>query len=208
MLILAGYFRSRFAQRRPVSLSASVAFEQSYSGVDGDSASSTELYALLSALSDIPIRQDLAVTGSVNQKGEVQAIGGVNQKAEGFFDVCRMQGLTGKQGVLIPESNVNDLMLRKDVVAAIEAGKFHIYPVRTVEEGIEILTGVPAGVQDDEGKSPADSVYGRVDARVREMAKAVKEQRPKRQNGEIENEEEVKAAKKEVRKRKKGRKRS
>ena len=208
MLILAGYFRSRFAQRRPVSLSASVAFEQSYSGVDGDSASSTELYALLSALSDIPIRQDLAVTGSVNQKGEVQAIGGVNQKAEGFFDVCRMQGLTGKQGVLIPESNVNDLMLRKDVVAAIEAGKFHIYPVRTVEEGIEILTGVPAGVQDDEGKSPPDSVYGRVDARVREMAKAVKEQRPKRQNGEIENEEEVKAAKKEVRKRKKGRKRS
>ena len=208
MLILAGYFRSRFAQRRPVSLSASVAFEQSYSGVDGDSASSTELYALLSALSDIPIRQDLAVTGSVNQKGEVQAIGGVNQKAEGFFDVCRMQGLTGKQGVLIPESNVNDLMLRKDVVAAIEAGKFHIYPVRTVEEGIEILTGVPAGVQDDEGKSPPDLVYGRVDARVREMAKAVKEQRPKRQNGEIENEEEVKAAKKEVRKRKKGRKRS
>ena len=159
-------------------------------------------------MSDIPIRQDLAVTGSVNQKGEVQAIGGVNQKAEGFFDVCRMQGLTGKQGVLIPESNVNDLMLRKDVVAAIEAGKFHIYPVRTVEEGIEILTGVPAGVQDDEGKSPPDSVYGRVDARVREMAKAVKEQRPKRQNGEIENEEEVKAAKKEVRKRKKGRKRS
>jgi ATP-dependent Lon protease len=180
MLILAGYFRSRFAQRHPVSLSASVAFEQSYSGVDGDSASSTELYALLSALSNFPVRQDLAVTGSVNQKGEIQAIGGVNQKAEGFFDVCRIQGLTGKQGVLIPESNVSDLMLRKDMVAAIEAGTFHIYPVRTVEEGIEILTGVPAGVQDEEGNFPADSVYGRVDARLREMAKAVKEQEAKK----------------------------
>ena len=162
MLILAGYFRAKFAHRRPLSLSASVAFEQSYSGVDGDSASSTELYALLSALSEIPLRQDLAVTGSVNQKGEVQAIGGVNQKVEGFFDVCRISGLTGKQGVLIPASNVNDLMLRKDLVEAIEAGKFHIYPVRTVEEGTEILTGVPAGERDEKGAFPKDSVYGRV----------------------------------------------
>ena len=175
MLILAGYFRAKFAHRRPLSLSASVAFEQSYSGVDGDSASSTELYALLSALSEIPLRQDLAVTGSVNQKGEVQAIGGVNQKVEGFFDVCRISGLTGKQGVLIPASNVNDLMLRKDLVEAIEAGKFHIYPVRTVEEGTEILTGVPAGERDEKGAFPKDSVYGRVESRLREMAKGIKE---------------------------------
>ena len=196
MLILAGYFRSRFAQRRPVSLSASVAFEQSYSGVDGDSASSTELYALLSALSDISIRQDLAVTGSVNQKGEIQAIGGVNQKAEGFFDVCRIQGLTGNQGVLIPASNVGDLMLRKDVVDAIAAGKFHIYPVRTVEEGIEILTRAPAGVQDEEGEFPPDSVYGRVEARLRAMAKAVKEQQPRRRDGLVENEKDTREIKK------------
>jgi len=179
MLILTGYFRSKFAHRRPVSLSASVAFEQSYSGVEGDSASSTELYSLLSALSDVPLRQDLAVTGSVNQKGEVQAIGGVNQKAEGFFDVCRIRGLTGRQGVLIPAANVEDLMLRKDMVEAIESGKFHIYPVRTIEEGIEILTGVPAGERDEKGDFPPESLYGRVEARLREMAKAVKEQLPR-----------------------------
>ena len=175
MLILSGYFRAKFAHRRPLSLSASVAFEQSYSGVDGDSASSTELYALLSALSDIPLRQELAVTGSVNQKGEVQAIGGVNQKVEGFFDVCRINGLTGKQGVLIPASNVNDLMLRKDLVEAIEGGKFHVYPVRTIEEGIEILTGVPAGERGEKGSFPEDSVYGRVESRLREMTKGIKE---------------------------------
>ena len=175
MLILSGYFRAKFAHRRPLSLSASVAFEQSYSGVDGDSASSTELYALLSALSEIPLRQDLAVTGSVNQKGEVQAIGGVNQKVEGFFDVCRISGLTGKQGVLIPASNVNDLMLRKDLVEAIEAGKFHVYPVRTIEEGVEILTGVPAGERDEKAAFPDDSIYGRVESRLREMTRGIKE---------------------------------
>jgi ATP-dependent Lon protease len=203
MLILAGYFRSRFARRRPVSLSASVAFEQSYSGVDGDSASSTELYALLSALSDVPIRQDLAVTGSVNQKGEIQAIGGVNQKAEGFFDVCRIRGLTGTQGVLIPESNVSDLMLRKDMVEAVEAGNFHIFPVRTIEEGIEILTGVPAGMPDEEGNFPPDSVYGRVYDRLQEMAKAVKEQEAKKKDEPAENGRGLK----EIKKGKKGKKR-
>ncbi|MGH9462938.1 MAG: Lon protease family protein, partial [Vicinamibacteria bacterium] len=204
MLILAGYFRSRFAERRPVSLSASVAFEQSYNGVDGDSASSTELYALLSALSDLPIRQDLAVTGSVNQKGEIQAIGGVNQKAEGFFDVCRIRGLTGKQGVLIPESNVSDLMLRKDMVEAIKAGNFHVYPVRTVEEGIEILTGVPAGVQDEAGHFSSDSVYRRVSDRLEEMAKAVKEQEAKKKDEPTEDGSGLQ----EVKKRKKDKKRA
>ncbi|HSF15577.1 MAG TPA: ATP-binding protein [Vicinamibacteria bacterium] len=171
MLILAGYFRSRFAQKRPLTLSASVAFEQSYSGVDGDSASSTELYALLSALSGLPLRQDIAVTGSVNQKGEIQAIGGVNEKVEGFYDTCLAAGLTGNQGVIIPKSNVEDLMLRKDVVAAAELGNFHIYAVSTVEEGIELLTGVAAGRANAEGEYPANSLYARVDRRLDEMAR-------------------------------------
>jgi predicted ATP-dependent protease len=186
MLLLAGYFRSKFARKRPLTLSASVAFEQSYSGVDGDSASSTELYALLSSLSELPLRQDIAVTGSVNQKGEVQAIGGVNQKVEGFFDVCRLHGLTGSQGVMIPAANVDDLMLRKDVVQAAADGKFRIYSVRTIEEGIEILTGAPAGVRDDEDKFPEDSVYGKVEARLQEMAKAIKDFMKQTKEGEEE----------------------
>jgi predicted ATP-dependent protease len=153
-----------------MTLSASLAFEQSYSGVDGDSASSTELYALLSALADLPLRQDIAVTGSVNQKGEVQAIGGVNEKIEGFFDTCSASGLTGSQGVMIPVSNVQDLMLRHDVVRAVDAGKFHVYPITTVEEGIELLTGKVAG-QPQAGKYPEDSVYGRVERRLERMAR-------------------------------------
>ncbi len=189
MLLLAGYFRSKFARKRPLTLSASVAFEQSYSGVDGDSASSTELYALLSSLSELPLRQDIAVTGSVNQKGEVQAIGGVNQKVEGFFDVCRLHSLTGSQGVMIPAANVDDLMLRKDVVQAAADGKFRIYSVRTIEEGIEILTGAPAGVRDDEDKFPEDSVYGKVEARLQEMAKAIKDFMKQTKEGEEEEQE-------------------
>jgi ATP-dependent Lon protease len=145
VLILAGYLRSRYAQDKPLAVNASLCFEQSYSGVEGDSASSTELYALLSALSEQPICQDIAVTGSVNQKGEIQPIGGVNQKIEGFFDVCKAKGLTGSQGVIIPHQNVGDLMLRKDVVNAIKDGKFHIYPVKTIDQGIEILTGIRSG---------------------------------------------------------------
>jgi len=143
--ILTGYLRSQFAQNKPLVMSASICFEQSYGGVDGDSASSTEVYAILSSLSGVPLRQDLAVTGSVNQNGEIQPIGGVNQKIEGFYDVCKAKGLTGRQGVLIPHRNVKDLMLRHDVVEAVRAKKFHIYPVRTIDEGIEILTGVKAG---------------------------------------------------------------
>lgn len=145
VLILAGYLTGRFAQDKPLSLSARLVFEQNYSGVDGDSASSTELYAILSALADAPINQGIAVTGSVNQKGEVQAIGGVNEKVEGFFEVCRLKGLTGSQGVMIPHANESNLMLRANVIEAVREGKFHIWSVSTIEEGIEVLTGIPAG---------------------------------------------------------------
>jgi predicted ATP-dependent protease len=168
--IISGYLRRTFAQDKPLSLSASVCFEQSYSGIDGDSASSTEIYALLSALSGLPIRQELAVTGSVNQQGDVQPIGGVNQKIEGFYDVCRLKGLTGKQGVLIPAENTEDLMLRDEVIEAVAQGRFHIYPVGSIEQGIEILTGVRAGVRDATGKFQAGSVFAQVDARLAQMA--------------------------------------
>jgi predicted ATP-dependent protease len=168
--IIAGYLRHTFAQDKPLSLSASVCFEQSYSGVDGDSASSTEIYALLSALSELPIRQDLSVTGSVNQKGDVQPIGGVNQKIEGFYDVCRIKGFTGAQGVLIPAENVDDLMLRDEVIDAVAKGRFHIYPIGSIEQGIEILTGVPAGKRAATGKFEPGTVFAKVDARLRTMA--------------------------------------
>jgi lon-related putative ATP-dependent protease len=166
VLILSSYLGARYAMDRPLSLSASLVFEQSYSGVEGDSASSAELYALLSALADLPIKQGLAVTGSVNQYGQVQAIGGVNEKIEGFFDVCRAQGLTGEQGVLIPASNVKHLMLRPDVVAAVAAGQFRVHAVETIDQGIEVLTGVPAGERDAQGEFPAGSVNQRVEARL------------------------------------------
>jgi predicted ATP-dependent protease len=142
--------------------------------VEGDSASSAELYALLSRLSGLPVRQDLAVTGSINQRGEVQAIGGVNEKVEGFFDLCKVRGLTGSQGVVIPRSNVENLMLREDVVKAIEEGKFHIYAVETVDQGIEIFTGVPAGEPDEEGRYPPDTVNGKVDERLRAPAEGLR----------------------------------
>ena len=172
MQILAGYLRGVFAQKHPLTLSASVSFEQSYTGIDGDSASSTEIYALLSALSGIPIRQRYAVTGSVNQKGDIQPIGGVNVKIEGFFDVCRKRGLTGAQGVVIPIQNIPDLMLRNDVVDAVRAGRFHVYAVSTVAQGIEILTGIAAGAPDAQGNYPVGTVYGRVQQRLQELAEA------------------------------------
>jgi len=172
VLILAGYLNAVFGMEFPLSLSASLVFEQSYGGVDGDSASSTELYALLSAISGIPIRQYLAVTGSVNQYGEVQAIGGVNEKIEGFFDICRSRGLTGRQGVLIPHSNTKHLMLRPDVVEAVRAGQFAIYPVQRIEEGIELLTGMAAGERDESGSYPDGSVYRQVADRLTALAEA------------------------------------
>ncbi|MFC1868270.1 Lon protease family protein, partial [Thermodesulfobacteriota bacterium] len=158
ILILSGYLREKYAQDKPLTISASIAFEQSYGSVDGDSASSTEIYALLSSLSGVPIKQSIAVTGSMNQKGKVQAIGGVNEKIEGFYDCCHKAGLTGKQGVMIPEANVKDLMLRKDVVAAIKKGKFTVYAVKTIDEGIEILTGKKAGEAKPDGAYPKETI--------------------------------------------------
>jgi predicted ATP-dependent protease len=173
-MILSGYLADKYAQDKPISLSARLVFEQSYSGVEGDSASSTELYALLSSLSGLPIKQGIAVTGSVNQKGEVQAIGGVNEKIEGFFETCQAKALTGEQGVLIPESNVQNLMLKEEVVEAVREGKFHLWSVKTVDEGIEILTGVKAGARQEDGTFEEDSVNGRVDRRLRELAEKMK----------------------------------
>lgn len=168
VMILSGFLGRTFAQQYPLSLSISITFEQSYGGVDGDSASSTELYAIISSLSGIPIKQGIAVTGSVNQKGKIQAIGGVNHKVEGFFDVCQAKGLNGKQSVMIPQSNVKNLMLKKEVIDAVEEGKFHLYKVSTVEEGIEILTGVPAGNPDEEGNYPEGTVFGEVQKKLKE----------------------------------------
>jgi lon-related putative ATP-dependent protease len=175
VLILDGYIRRMYAQDKPVTMNASICFEQSYSGIDGDSASSTELYALLSSLSGVGLRQDIAVTGSVNQKGEIQPIGGVNEKIEGFYDVCKFKGLTGKQGVMIPALNKVDVMLRKDVAADIEAGKFHIYAVNTIDEGIEILTGMKAGKRRRNRKFEGGTVHYLADQRLRKFHEQMKE---------------------------------
>ena len=169
VMILAGYLMNRYATDKPMSLSARIVFEQSYSGVEGDSASSTELYALLSALSGVPIRQGIAVTGSVNQKGEVQAIGGVNAKIEGFFEVCRVKGFTSSQGVMIPASNMRNLMLKDEVIEAVEAGRFHIWSVGNIDEGIEILTGKKAGRQKKDGTYEKGSINDLVDTRLRSL---------------------------------------
>ena len=175
VLILSGFLGWKFAQNRPLSLSASLSFEQSYEGVEGDSASSTELYAILSSLSELPIRQGIAITGSVNQKGEIQPIGGVNQKVEGFFDICRVVGMTGDQGVIVPHQNVKNLMLRDDVVDAVKEGKFHIYSVKTIDQGIEILTGVSAGERDPtDGAYPKSTVNYLVDTRLQELGEALR----------------------------------
>lgn len=170
VLILTGFMRHRFGRRRPLVFSASLCFEQSYSGVDGDSASSTEVYALLSALSGKPINQALAVTGSVNQKGEVQPIGGVNQKVEGYFDVCMINGLTGDQGVLIPKQNMPELMLKQEVVDAVHEGKFHLYSVSHIDEGLELLTGVPAGEMREDGSFPEGTINYLSDQKLAELA--------------------------------------
>jgi lon-related putative ATP-dependent protease len=174
VLILSGYLGWKYAQEHPLSLSASLCFEQSYEGVEGDSASSTELYALLSSLSGVPIRQNIAVTGSVNQKGEIQAIGGVNQKIEGFFEICQAKGLNGKQGVMIPRQNLKNLMLRPEVVDAVHEGRFHIYAVSTIDEGIEVLTGVEAGKKKKDGAFPKDTVNYAVAKQLKEMATKLK----------------------------------
>jgi lon-related putative ATP-dependent protease len=170
VLILSSFLGGRYATDRPLSLAASLVFEQSYAGVEGDSASCAELYALLSALAEAPIRQSLAVTGSVNQHGEVQAIGGVNEKIEGFFDLCAAAGLTGDQGVLIPASNVKHLMLKQEVVDAAAAGRFHVYAVQTIDQGITLLTGMPAGARDVSRVFPEGTINARVEARLIDLS--------------------------------------
>jgi predicted ATP-dependent protease len=171
VLILKSLISNRFAKHSPLSLSASIVFEQSYGGVDGDSASSTEYYCLMSAISGLPIKQSIAVTGSINQFGEIQPIGGVNEKIEGFFDVCAHDGLTGTQGVIIPRTNVANLMLRADIVQAVEDGKFAIYAIDTVDDGIEILTGVKAGVANHKGEYPKGTVNYSVQQNLKQFYK-------------------------------------
>lgn len=179
VMIISGYLGYKYAQEKPLALSVSIVFEQLYSGVDGDSASSTELYAILSSISKIPIRQNIAVTGSVNQRGEIQPIGGVNEKIEGFFKVCKLKGLTGKQGVMIPNQNVKNLMLKDDAIQAVKEGKFHIYAVKTIDEGIEILTGVPAGQKDENGEYPQGTIHYKVTKTLKELAKAAEKEKSK-----------------------------
>jgi len=169
VMIISGYLGYKYAQDKPLALSASIVFEQLYSGVEGDSASSTELYAILSSIAQVPIKQSIAVTGSINQRGEIQPIGGVNEKIEGFFKVCKLKGLNGKQGVIIPHQNVKNLMLKDEVIEAVEKGLFHIYAVKNVDEGIEILTGIPAGGMDEKGKYPEGTIHYLVNKRLEEL---------------------------------------
>jgi lon-related putative ATP-dependent protease len=173
VMIISGYLVTMYGRSKPLSLVARMVFEQSYDEVEGDSASSTELYAILSSLADVPIRQGIAVTGSVNQRGEVQAVGGVNEKIEGFFDLCRLRGLTGQEGVIIPEANLPHLMLREDVVEAVRRGLFQVWSVRNIDEGIELLTGIPAGARDADGQFPDGTIHHLVEWRLRELSEAL-----------------------------------
>ena len=173
VMILSAYIGEKFAQEKPLSLSASLCFEQMYNGVDGDSASSTELYALLSSLSELPIKQSIAVTGSVNQKGEIQPIGGVTDKIEGFFNICKLRGLTGEQGILMPYQNIKNLNLNDEVIKAVKDGKFHIYAIKTIDEGIEALTGVPAGKKNKNGEYTVGTVNYLVNEKLKKYAEYV-----------------------------------
>lgn len=175
VLILGGFLASRFAQRHPLSFAASLVFEQTYEAIDGDSASSSELYALLSALSEFPLRQDIAVTGSVDQQGSIQPVGGLNEKIEAYYDLCAAKGMTGTQGVLVPSTNLDALMLRADLVEAVGAGKFHVWAADSVEEGIELLTGVRAGTPDGHGNYPEGSVFGAVQAKLKRFHDAMRD---------------------------------
>jgi predicted ATP-dependent protease len=173
VLILSGFLHNRYACAGPLNLSASLTFEQSYSEVEGDSASVSETIALLSAIAMVPIRQDLAVTGSINQHGLVQAVGGVNEKIEGFFATCQAKGLTGQQGVLIPKANQRNLMLREDVIQAVAAGKFHVWPISTIDEGLALMTGLEPGTRQEDGTYPPETINHRVVTRLVEFAKAL-----------------------------------
>ena len=177
VMILAAYIGEKFAQERPLSLTASLCFEQMYNGVDGDSASSTELYAILSSLSDLPIKQNIAVTGSVNQKGEIQPIGGVTEKIEGFFSICKLRGLTGEQGVMIPYQNIKNLNLNDDVIKAVKDGMFHIYAIKNIDEGIELLTGVPAGKKNKNGEYTVGTVNYLVNEKLKRYSSKTENER-------------------------------
>jgi len=179
VLIMESYLKNKYALEKPLALSASVTFEQSYGMIDGDSASAAELFTILSCLSNSPLYQGIAVTGSVSQLGECQPIGGVTRKIEGFFDVCKAKGLTGKQGVIIPKRNINDLMLKKEVISAVEKGKFHIYAIENMDEGIEILTGVKAGIRDKKGNYRKNTLNYLVMERLKMMSESVKESEEK-----------------------------
>ena len=174
VMILTSFLKERFAYNKPISLTASLCFEQSYGLVEGDSASSTELFALLSALAEVPIYQGIAVTGSVSQKGEIQPVGGVTRKVEAFFDICKHKGLNGRQGVIIPEKNIQNLMLKQEVIDKVKEGMFHIWPISTVEEGIEILTGMEAGTRQADGGYPEGTLFRKVDERLTKLAEIVK----------------------------------
>ncbi|MGO9020425.1 MAG: Lon protease family protein [Syntrophobacteraceae bacterium] len=189
LMILSSLFRGRFAHNKPIAFSASVCFEQSYGMIDGDSASSTEFYVLSSAISGVPLKQGIAVTGSVSQRGEVQPIGGVNYKIKGFFDICKAKGLTGEQGVMIPHKNIRNLMLDQEVVDAVAEGKFHIWPVATVEEGLKILTGTDAGSLQEDGSYPEGTVYRKVDDRLKEISEIVRKFSKELENGGKKSEE-------------------
>jgi predicted ATP-dependent protease len=190
VMILTGFLKERFAHNKPLSLTATLCFEQSYGLVEGDSASSTELFALLSALARIPIYQGIAVTGSISQKGEIQAVGGVTHKVEAFFDICKHKGLNGGQGVIIPEKNVRNLMLKQEVIDSVKGGQFHIWPISTVEQGIEILTGVEAGERQPDGTYPEGTLFSKVDERFLEIAEIVKKFAKEEEEGEKSGEEE------------------
>ena len=185
-MILNGFFQGKYGKDRRLSMSASLTFEQTYSDVEGDSASSTELYALLSELSGVPVKQSIAVTGSVNQTGEVQSIGGATYKIECFFDVCRAKGLTGEQGVMIPKDNVRNLALSREVVQAVEDRRFHVYAVSTIDEGIEVLTGVEAGEMGQDGKYPEGTIHSLVESRLEDMGKKARQSGPRQRDSENE----------------------
>jgi predicted ATP-dependent protease len=181
ILIISHYLGRKYAAKKPLTLTASITFEQLYDMIEGDSATCAELYALLSSLSGVPIRQNFAVTGSMDQTGDVQPIGGVNEKIEGFFDICKLRGLTGDQGVMIPAKNLKNLMLKAEVVEAVRDGKFHIHAIDRMEEGIDLLMGMPAGEPDAEGAYPEGTINHLVARRLAEIAEALKP--PKKDNG-------------------------
>jgi predicted ATP-dependent protease len=199
--IISGYLRGKYAHDKLLSMSVSIAIEQSYSSVEGDSASVAEVCAILSAISELPVRQDLAVTGSLNQKGEIQAIGAVNEKIEGFFNTCKIKGLTGTQGVIVPHQNVEELMLRQEILDAMANGQFHLYATQTINECLELLTGLPAGAKDSEGKYPEGTVHYKVDQRLRELAKEKKEEKKAEEKKDANAKDEKKEGKKSTAKR-------